>query len=200
MPALSTLHNELRVRIPDKTYEFYNDALRWAINTICRRTSMWRVETTLVTEADKSVYDLDLPANTVIHSNLKIAQGSRIITRPVNGILPLNNAPSDYLQSFDTYGQDQILIYPTPVNGGETLVVYTAIKPTKTATVIQNEKLFDEYPDTIVNGALYRLFEAEKSYQDADRYEIKFKHGVSSIKTDVLKQNANTPFKISSGW
>lgn len=200
MSALSELHNELRVRIPNKPYEFYNDALRWAIDKICRDTSMWEVITTIVTEADKSVYDLDLPTNTVTHSNLKIVHGTRTITRPVNGNTSTNYAPSDYVQSFDTYSKNQIEIFPTPVNGGETLEIHTAIKPIKHATEIQNEKLFDEYVDTVVSGALFRLYDAADDYIKADRSEVRFKNGISSIHVDVLKRNANTPFRLNAGW
>lgn len=199
MPALSTLHNELRARVPEKSYEFYNDALRWAIEHICRKTSMWQVETELTTVAGEPIYNLDLPANTVIHSNLKIVHGSRTIKRPVNGVVYLNNAPSDYVQSFDTQGDDQIEIFPTPLNGGETLTVHTAIKPVKGADEIQNQELFDEYADTIVYGALFRIFEND-DLQKAAYNETKFNNGVSSIKNDVLKRKANTPMKLHAGW
>ena len=203
MPSLSELHNELRARIPNKPYEFYNDALRWSIDKICRKTSMWVVVTTVVTEADKEVYNLELPANTVTHSNLKIIQKGntdRVITRPVNGVTQrISSAPSDYLQSFDTYSKNQVEIFPTPVNGGKTLEIHTVIKPIKHATEINNNELFDEYTDTIVYGALFRLYEDNDPVK-SDRNEIKFNKGVSSIHNDVLKRKANTPMRLYVGW
>lgn len=201
MPSLSELHNELRLRVPNKPSEFYNDALRWSIDKICRNTSVWEVITTLTTVADKSVYDLDIPSGTVIHSNLKIIQKGNIdrtVLRPVNG--GFSNLPaSDYLQSFDTFSKNEIAI-TTPVLGGETLKVYTAVKPTRNTTTIHNEKFFNEYSDTVVEGALYRCFDLDGNIPMADREMVKFKNGIDSIHVDVLKRNANTSNRLYAGW
>lgn len=202
MPSLSELHNELRVRVPNKPYEFYNDALRWAIDKICRKTSMWEIITTIVTEADKSVYNLELPTLTVTHSNLYIihkGNTDRRINRPVNSRVSLTQAPSDYIQSFATYSKNEIEIFPTPVDGGQTLEVHTSVKPIKGVTEVKNEKFFDEYSDTVVYGALSRIYGDDDPIK-ADRNEMKFNKGVSSIHVDVLKGNADTPMKLFAGW
>lgn len=206
MPAFNTIHNELRLRVPNKPYELYDDVIRWAVGQICVKTSLWRVVTTFVTEPDKSIYNLDLPSNSAIHSNLYIIQvvpsgTNRIIKRPVNGfkVYP-NGGQSDYTKAFKTVGDNQIQIFPTPKEGGITLEVHTAIKPITGSTGVSENKFFDEYKSTVVYGALHRLYEDGEDYQKSDRNELKFKNGISSIHVDVLKGNANTPMKISAGW
>ncbi len=202
MPALSTLHNELRLRVPDKPSEFYDDALRWAINEICKKTSLWRVITTVTTVADKDVYTLDLPVDSATHSNLFIIQKGatdRLIKRPVNGFRVYSTAPSDYLQAFKTYAKDEIQIFPVPVAGAVTLEITTAIKPTSSAIGIENDKFFEEYKDTVVYGALFRCFELDDIVR-AEREKGLFNNGCSSIKVDVLKENADTPNKVNVGW
>lgn len=199
MPALNELHNELRLKIPNKPYELYNDVLRWAINEMCRKTEMWEVISTIITIADQSVYELDLPSGTITHSNLKIIDGTRTIERPENGAINLNWAPADSIQTFDSYSKNEIQIFPTPLNGGKTLEVYTAVKPIRNITEIANEEFFDEYSDTVVCGALHRLYE-DTDIQKSDREYTKFRNGISSIKVDVILRNANTPFKLDAGW
>lgn len=202
MPAFSTLHNELRMRVPEKPYEFYNDAIRWAINEICIKTALWRVTSTITTVAGKSTYSLDLPVDTVIHSNLYIVQKGntdRVIKRPVNGFKIYPAGTSDYLQAFKTYSENEIEIFPTPDVGGVTLDVITAIKPTSSAENASNNKFFAEYKDTVVYGGLFRCLEDEDIVR-ADRAEIKFKNGYSSIHGDVIRENAATPTKVNTGW
>lgn len=214
MADFSVLHNELRLRVPNKPYELYNDALRWAANQICIKTSLWQIVTTIITEPDVDIYNIDLPVGSVIHSNLYIIQKGaynatgtakatdRVIERPVNGFINIDRfgTESDSLKAFQTIGETQIQIAPLPKKGGVTLEIHTAVKPDTSATSASNKKLFNEYKDTMVNGALYRLYDDTDDYQKADRREIKFKNGVSSIHVDVLKGNADTPFKLDASW
>jgi len=202
MPAFNTLHHELRLRVPNKPYEFYDDAVRWAIAHICRKTSLWGVTTAIVTEPGKDVYDLDLPSDSVTHSNLYIIQkGStdRVISRPVNGFKVSNNTSSDYTKSYRSVYKNKIQIVPIPKDGGITLEIRTAVKPTTAATSSDNNKFFEDYKDTVIYGALFRCLE-DSDLKTALYNEKKFKNGVSSIHIDVLKENANTPMKISAGW
>lgn len=214
MADFSVLHPELRLRIPNKTFEMYDDALRWAANKICVKTAMWEIVTELVTVADKDIYDIDLPSYTVIHSNLYIIQKGavnptsgakaqdRIIERPVNGIYngSIFGAPSNYPQSFQTVGETQIQILPMPKDGGITLQIYTAIKPSSSASRAANDKFFNEYKDALVEGAMFRLFDINGDIERADREGLKFKNSITAIHMDVIKQNANTPLKLSAGW
>lgn len=208
MPALSTLHNELRLRVPNKPYELYDDALRWAINHICVKTSLWKNVSQILTEPGVDVYDLDFPSGAVTHSNLYIVQKAptsggtdRIITRPINGFTNLARAgaPADWLQAFATHGQYQIKIAPTPVDGNVTLEVHTAIKLKTGATDVNEDKFFDEYKDTVVQGALYRLYD-DTDIERSNRSRKTFRIGVCSIHIDVIKSNANTPLKVRAGW
>jgi len=203
MPAFSTLHNELRLRIPNKPYELYDDVIRQAITRICVKTAIWKVITTFDTEADVSTYDLDLPTDSVIHSNLYMVQKGntdRIVKRPTNGFKVSNLGTSDYLKAFKTVGNDQILITPVPNEGGVTMEVHTAVKPTSSATSVDNDKFFNEYKATVIHGALSILYEDAENVVQADRRFTKFNNGISSIHTDVLKENADTPFKLKVGF
>ena len=213
MPEFNTLHNELRLRVPNKPYEFYDDALRWAAQKICVKTALWKIVTTLVTKPDVDIYDIDLPFQAIIHSNLYIIQkgainasgtkaADRTIKRPVNGFINTERfgATSDALQAFRTIGETQIQIVPIPKAGGITLEIHTAVKPTDYATSAGIKPLFTAYKDTMVNGALFRLYELNDDYQKADRIETKFNNGVSSIHVDVLKESADTPMKVSAAW
>ena len=204
MPSYNELHRELRLRVPNKPYELYDDVIRWAVDHICRKTSLWKITTNIVTKPSKSLYDLDLPLDTAIHSNLYIVRKANtdiVIKRPVNGFLvhPTSEL-SDYLQAFKTIGSDQIQIFPTPKNGGITLEVHTAVKPTRLATGSDNDKFFDEYKDTVIYGALSRLFEIDRDAEQLMYNKQEFKNGVSSIHVDVLNENADTPMKMSAGW
>ncbi|RKZ91542.1 MAG: hypothetical protein DRQ40_09770 [Gammaproteobacteria bacterium] len=203
MPAFSTLHNELRARVPNKTSEFYDDALRWAVNHICIKTSLWQVVTTVTTKPLQDVYDVDLVSNSVIHSNLFIIQKGnidRVIVRPTNGFKSSGYGNSDWLQAFKTFSNEAVQIIPTPAEGNETLEIHTAVKPSSSATGVDNDKIFNEYKDTVVYGALYRLYQAESDIEQAEYNNQKFKEGVSSIHVDVLKENANTPMLVSAAW
>lgn len=204
MAAFDTLHNELRLRVPDKSYEFYNDAIRWAIDTICVKTSCWQVRDDITTEADKDTYRLMLPAFAVIHSVLYIIQHSgnyaRKVSRPVNGMDPSWTSASDYLQSFKAQRPDSVQIFPTPKDGSEKLTVVLAVKPTTMADTSDFDPFFSEYKDTVVYGALFRLKELGGDFKEAEYFNQKFKEGVSSVHVDTLKENAETPLRISSRW
>lgn len=211
MPELSTLHPELRLRVPDKTSEVYSDALRWAIDYICVKTSMWRVITDLVTKPGIDLYDVDTPNSSAIHSNLYIIQkaktddngrkgSDRLIKRPTNGFKITSGASSDWLQAFRTADQTEVQVSPVPSEGGVTLELHTAVKPISSATSIDNAKFFDEYKDTVVYGAMYRLHQLNDNIKSAEYNFQKFKEGVSSIHIDVLKENADTPIRANTRW
>ena len=208
MPAFNTLHNELRLRVPGKPYELYDDVIRWAINRICVKTALWQKTTEVITTDDSDTYsliDLENRDIEVIHSILYIVQEGntdRVIRRPVNGFITTERfgALSDYLKAFRTHSTYQVQIAPYPKDGGITLQVTHALKPTSSATEVGNDKFFDEYKNTVISGALYRLYEDDSSFEQADRREKKFNNGISSIHIDVLKENADTPFRLNVGW
>ncbi len=203
MSSFSILHHELRLRVPNKPSEFYDDAIRWAINHICVKTSLWKIVTSVTTESDENSIDIDLDTDTAIHSTLFIVQKGNIdrtVKRPVNGNVGHYNSNSDYLKSFITLTSESVQIIPTPKDGGVELEIHTSVKPTRSATDVNNEKFFNEYEDTVVYGALYRLYELEGDIAQAEYNNQKFKNGVSSIHVDVLKENANTPMKMSAAW
>lgn len=195
----SLLHNELRLKSPGKPAEFYDDAIRYAIGGICRKTALWQVSTDLVTVAGQSVYSLTLPTDTVIHSSLELTQGTRILTPPTNGVTG-SYADSDYIQTFETYSKNEIKVYPIPISNGTEFSVLVAVKPISGATESDNDKFFDEYKETVIYGAMVKCAEFDKNYADVQYNETKFKNGISSIHIDVIKKNANTPLKINTGW
>ena len=200
---LDVLHNELRLRVPNKPYEFYNDALRSSIATICRKTSVWRIETDILTQPAIDVYDIDLPVDTTIHSNLYIIQrGStdQLKVRPINGMKISSYGDSDWLQTFKTNDKESIQIFPKPLLGNTALTAVTSIKPSSSATAIDNDKFFEEYKDTVIYGALVRCYEVDDNIEQVMYNDKRFKDGVSSIHTDVIKEYADTPLKMSASW
>jgi len=169
---------------------------------------MWQETTEITTTDSTDIYDLFTPATPqiqTVHSILYITQKGdtdRVIRRPVNGFINIERfgALSDYLLAFRTVDNYQVQIAPYPKDGGITHEVTFALKPTSSATGVDNEKLFDEYKDTVICGALHRLYEDDDNFEQSDRQEKKFNNGISSIHIDVLKENADTPFKLSAGW
>lgn len=204
MADFDTLHNELRLRVPRKTYEIYNDAIRWAIDYISVKTSCWRVDVNIKTQADKDTYRLNLPAYAHIHSVLYIVQHSgnydRKVSRPVNGVGSSCQSESDYLQSFSAEQPDTVKIFPTPKDGNENLTVVVAVKPSISADMSDFDPFFSEYKDTVVYGAMHRLMELDSRFDEAEYYSRKFKEGVSTIHTDTLKGRADTSMRISARW
>lgn len=204
MPEFSTLHNELRLRVPDKTFEIYDDALRWAVDYICKKTSCWQVTSKVLTKPGKSVYYLMLPAYAAAHSMLYAVQHGnvdRIIERPVNGFIMTPNQPKgDYLRAFKTHDPESVQITPVPKNGNVEISFTMAVKPKVGATGSDYDKFFSEYKDTVIYGALLRLYELDRDFEQAMYNRTEFKNGISEIHTDVLKENANTPMKICAKW
>lgn len=98
--------------------------------------------------------------------------------------------PFNLCNGFKFYPPDKIVLDELPKEDGGTLEVIYYAAPTQDSCEI-DRLLYDQYHDTIVNGAIADLLLMSKydfsDYRLAVVYEQKFRRGIASAKIDVAR-------------
>lgn len=175
------------------------NSIRSAVIELCERASVYQAELDAVTTvANIYEYDLESPSGTSVHKIVWVAhQGidlEPVTTTLLQQRLPnwreQNGTPAYYIQQ----GSASFWLAPVPsVSSVSSTTVRAVLKPTHSSSACDND-VMNDYRDTIVNGALFRLLRIpNKSWTDlsgAQVYGSLFSQGVDSA--ELRARGANS--------
>ena len=165
--------------------------IRSAVIEFCEKTGIYQVELDPITTVGNIYeYDLEPPAGTSVHKIMSAVFNGKDL-EPISSGLIEQRKPKWREQSnagtpeyYIKQGKSFVWLVPVP---SSTEVSSTAIraqlKPTTTSTACDSE-IMEEYRDTIINGALFRLLrtpgQAWTDITGAQIYGSLFSEGVNS--------------------
>lgn len=170
---IESLVSKVKREVPSCPQSIIVDELRNTIIDFCINTDIYLADLTLFQTVQSineyEAADLDIPVGTELNHIIDIFfefgdSSNQISEKSFSRLKPkaLIGKPS----LFDEYGkgrprfysqkdQETILVAPTPDKNYALYALYS-LKPTSTATTIPNI-IVNEYQETIVHGAIYRL-------------------------------------------
>lgn len=161
-------------------------ALRNATRELCKEAKCYRytIENETV-QADESEFEFYVPDDTVMVSPIELTINGlpllptsiQLLNQDDSDWRTASGAPKEYIRTWDQMGV--IRLYPIPEETYTTVGLrgQVALKPTRTATVI-DETFLDRFEETIIHGALSKLLmiEGKRWYspQQGQYHEFKF--------------------------
>ncbi len=190
MAAYESLLPEIIPMVPGCPDTFIENSIRSAIIELCEKAAVYQQELDpITTVANIYEYDFEPPSQTSVHKILWVTHDGKDL-EPISTSLIEQRRPdwrkSDYYGKPEYYiKQSQSLFWLVPVPS-ETKVSSTImraqLKPTHASTAC-NTEVMDDYRDTIVNGALFRLLRTPSKewtdYNGAQVYASMFAQGIA---------------------
>ena len=184
------------------------NSIRSAVIELCEKAGVYQKELDPITGvANIYEYDLEAPSGTSVHKILWITHDNKELEPITTTLLEhrLSNwrentgAPKYYVQQ--TAATFFIVPIPSSTTPGST-IVRAVLRPTHTSTACDND-VMNDYRDTIVNGALYRLLRIpSKDWTDpmgASVYGTLFNEGVISAERRARNADTGVSRKVSYG-
>jgi hypothetical protein len=201
---------ELIPMVPGCPDSLIETNIRSAVIELCEKSGVYQAELDPVTTvAGLYEYDLEPPANTVVQKILWVVHKGKDLEPITTGLLE-QRKPS--WRDSDKRGEPEYFVKPSqalfwlvPVPN-ETIVSSTVLrvqlKPTHTSTACENE-IMDDYRDTIVNGALFRLLRLPSKewtdYAGAQVYGSLFQQGIKDAETKARHGDMPIARKVRYG-
>lgn len=192
---------------PDSLIESH---IRSAVIELCEISGAYQAELDPVTTiAGLFEYDLEPPAGTVVHK-IMWALHDGVDLEPISTSLLEQRQPN--WRSADNQGtpryyvkqtQSTFWLVPTPnVTQTGSVVLRAQLKPTHVSTAADDD-LMNEYRDTIVNGALFRLLRIPSKdwtdLQGAQMYGTLFAAGVETASRRARHADEGVARKVRYG-
>jgi hypothetical protein len=170
---LETLVPKVRREVPNCPKFIVLDELRNTLIDFCINTDIYIQDLTpFVVVANVNEYDasdLDIPAGTELNHIIDVFRTTSPATTPlsqkqfttleaksqIGGVSIFHYYGKGKPKYYTQQDQETIMVAPTPEET-ETLYVLYSLKPTQASTTIPNI-IVNEYQETIIHGALYRL-------------------------------------------
>lgn len=175
---------------PDTLIE---NSIRSSVIDLCERASVYQQELETVTTVSNAYeYDLEPPNGTAVHKILWVTHNGASL-EPTTSLLLEQKLPkwrdTGYTGTPKFYVQQTsklIWLVPVPAATGiDSTIVQAVLKPTHSSTVC-NDDVMNNYRDTIVNGAIFRLLRIpNKDWSDlssASVYSSLFNQGVEAAR------------------
>jgi len=175
------------------------NSIRSAVIELCEYSEVYQLELDPIsTSSDVYEYDLDTPTGATVHKVLWVTHDGKdlepITTTLLEQRLPNWRKENGVPEYFVKQSPSTFLLAPIPtVFDGNSTIVRAALKPTHTSVACDND-VMNDYRDTIVNGALFRLLRIpNKDWSDltgAQVYGNLFNQGVMAAERRA--RNADT--------
>lgn len=202
--AYETLLPEILPMVPGCPDTLIENNIRSAVIELCERAGVYQAELDPVTTVSKIYeYDLEAPTGTSVRKILWATHLGKdlepITTTLLEQRLPKWREESGVPEYFVQQNSSAFILAPIP---SETVVgstiVRAVLRPTHTSTACDND-VMNDYRDTIVNGALFRLLRIpNKDWSDlqgASVYGQLFNQGVEDAERRA--RNADTAVRRS---
>lgn len=183
---------------PDMLIE---NSIRSAVIELCEKAQVYQAELDpLTTVSGIYEYDLEAPSGTAVHKVLWVTHDGKDL-EPMTTSLLEQRLPrwreSDQASTPQYFvKQSSSLVWLVPVPGNTVVgstIIRAVLKPTHTSTACDND-VMNDYRDTIVNGALFRLLRIPNrdwtDYKHAGTYGALFEQGL--IDAERRARNADT--------
>lgn len=184
--------------------------IRAAVIELCEKTGVYQAELDPVTTVGGIFeYDLEAPNGTAVHKIMWVVHDGKDL-EPISTNLLEQRLPN--WRSADNYGepeyyikQSQSLFWLAPVPAvtqtGST-ILRVQLKPTHTSTAADDD-LMNDYRDTIVNGALFRLLRLPSKewtdYTGAQVYGALFNEGMLIAERRARHADSGVSRKVKYG-
>lgn len=96
--------------------------------------------------------------------------------------------------------KNNLLIFPAPQAGGETLVMHYIKQPPVLVNETDVPLLNEAYLHLLVDYAVCRAFEGEDDYEAAQQFQGRFQRDLAAYATDVQERSADRPRIIDGTW
>lgn len=191
------LVDEGRFDMPlDVPYPTAINALRMAAIEFCDRSMVYVADLDPVSVvADEATYSLDAPNGTKVvrieqawFNGVKLTPTTRLdLARDYANWPTITGSPTHYTQE----NTEEVILFPKPTSAlADGLTMKVALKPSRTATVIENW-LLEKYQDDIFYGAKWHLFEmTDKPWANGDAAmycKAKFDESITAAQLSASK-------------
>lgn len=202
--SYETLLPEILPMVPGCPDTLIENNVRSAVVELCERANVYQLELDPVTTVSGIYeYDLEVPAGTSVRRILWATHKGKdlepLTTTLLEQRLPDWREESGVPEYFVQKNSETFILAPIPA---ETLVgstiVRAVLRPTHTSSACDND-VMNDYRDTIVNGALFRLLRIPNKdwsdLQSASIYGQLFNQGVEDA--ERRSRNADTAVRRS---
>lgn len=201
MTPISSFRPRVAARIPSASDPLIDLAVLDACIDFCEQSRAVRgMLDTFTTTAGTSEYDLLAVNEQAVSRILRVWVDDTEI-----GGMDDNNTPSPTYQTqstpqaFSNPEPEVLALHPTP-DKAYTINLRVALRPTRSATQVRDE-LFERHVETIVNGALARLYsmpgEPFFNTQLASAHAAGFKIGINAAMLDASKGRTSTQLRVT---
>jgi hypothetical protein len=196
--------------VPDCPDSLIERNIRSAVIEFCEKTGIYQSELDPITTVGNIYeYDLEPPSGTVVHKIMSGVHDGKDLEPISSGLLEQrkpkwreqsnNGVPEYYIKQ----GQSLVWLVPTPsATMISSTILRTQLKPTATSTGCDSD-VMNEYRDTIINGALFRLLRTPgQSWTDltgAQIYGSLFAEGVNLAERKARHADEGVARKVTYG-
>ena len=160
--SYETLLPDILPMVPGCPDTLIKNNVRAAVIELCERSSVYQLELDpLTTVGNIYEYDLEAPSGTTVQKILWVTHAGKDVEPLTSTLLEQripkwregNGVPEYYVQQ----GSSLVWLVPIPTStSASSTIVRAVLKPTHTSTAC-DDGVMNDYRDTIINGALFRL-------------------------------------------
>jgi hypothetical protein len=208
--AYETLLSEIIPMVPGCPDTLIESNIRAAVIELCEKSGVYQAELDPVTTvANIYEYDLEPPSGTVVHKIMWAVHKGKDL-EPISTNLLEQRIPkwreadsAGTPQYYVKQTQSSFWLVPTPdVTQASSTIVRAQLKPTHTSTAVDND-LINDYRDTIVSGALFRLLRLPSKdwtdYTGAQVYGSLFAEGIQTAERRARHADSGIARKVNYG-
>lgn len=199
---------EILPMVPGCPDTLIENNIRSAVIELCERANVYQVELDPVTTvANIFEYDLEAPRGTSVRKILWVAHQGKdlepLSTSLLEQRLPKWREETGTPEYFVQKSSEAFILAPVPgVTTAGSTIVRAVLRPTYTSTACDND-VMNDYRDTIVNGALFRLLRVPNKdwsdLQSAGVYGQLFNQGVDDAERRARNADTGIARKVKFG-
>lgn len=192
--------------VPGCTDTLIISNIRSAVIELCERSEVYQKELdTFYTAAGIYDFDIDPPNGTAVEKILSVVHSGRDLEPLTPALLeqrlPKWRESTGTPEYFVKNDANSIRLAPVP-NTEEAVIVRAILKPTHNSNSCDST-VMNDYRDTIINGALYRLLRIPSKewtdYSGAGVYGTLFSEGITSAERRARSADTGVARKVTYG-
>lgn len=210
MASYESLLPEIIPMVPSCTDTLIQQNIRASVIELCEKSKVYQAELDpITTVANLYEYELEPPSSTAVHEILWASYDGIDIEPATTALIEqrkpkwrdLSNAstPEYYVRVSST----KFHLVPIPnVTKAGSVILRAVLKPTHRSTSCSDD-VMNDYRDTIINGALYRLLRIPgrewTDYPGAQVYGSLFLEGLATAEARALQKETRIARKVRYG-
>lgn len=193
--------------VPACSDTLIENSIRSAVVELCEKSEVYQTEQVIASTSGVYDYTLTAPADTAIEKILSI-QYNGVDLEPITPAildqrLPKWRTEPGVPQYYIKTSSNTVRIAPAPSTGSaDALLLRLILKPTHTSTGCDDD-VMNDYRDTIVNGALFRLLRLPSKdwtdYSAASVYGSLFTEQLTDAERRARSANTGVARKVNYG-